>query len=62
MDPQHFGKMDPHQSEWPDPDRHQSQKQDSDSHHSQNSGAVEAQSGAMEGCGRSQRMRRFALL
>ncbi len=52
MDPQHFGKTDPHphQSERPDPDQHQSQKQDPDPH--QNSVVAEAQNGAMQGHGR----------
>jgi hypothetical protein len=58
----HFGKTDPHphQCERPDPDQHQSQKEYPDPH--QNSVAVKAHVGAMEGNGRSQRMRRFALL
>jgi hypothetical protein len=49
-------KPDPHQhqSEKQDPEPHKSQKPDpvSDSHRGKNSGAVEAQNGAMEGRGR----------
>ncbi len=44
MDPYHFGNPDPNQSRKPDTDPHQIL----------NSGAVEAQNGAMEGLGRSQ--------
>ncbi len=38
----------------PDPDSIQSQNPEPDPHQIQNSGAVEAQNGAMEGIGRSQ--------
>ncbi len=38
----------------PDPYPHRNEKLDPDPHHSQNSGAVEAQNGAIEGHGRSQ--------
>jgi hypothetical protein len=50
MDPHHFGKLDPepYQNEKPESDPHQSQKQDPHPHLSQNSGALDAQNGAMK--------------